>query len=66
MAIYVQWHTYFSKQTLLDDVDIGSPKWPVCGGGINQFVHEGMNDISYVKVHLNTYSGNVNISKLAL
>ena len=29
--------------------------------GLNQSVHEGMNKISLVKVHLKTDSGNVNI-----
>ena len=62
MVIRVQRHTNFSKQAmLLAGVDIGLPKWRVCGCGLNQFVHEGMNDISNVKVHLKTRSGNVNI-----
>ena len=42
-------------------VDIGLPIWRVCGRGLNRSVHEGMNDISNVKVHLRTRSGNVNI-----
>ena len=52
-----------SKQAaLLDGVDVGLLKWRVCGCGLNCFVHEGMNGISNVKVHLKTHSGNVNIS----
>ena len=62
MAIHVQCHTNVSKQaSLLDDVDFGPFKWRVCGCGLNPFVHESMNDISNVKVHLKTSSGNVNI-----
>ena len=63
MAIHVQCHTNVSKQTLLDGIDVGLPKWCVCGHGLNQSVHEGMKDISNVKVHLKTCSGNVNITK---
>ena len=36
--------TNISKQTtLLDGADVGSPKYRVCGRGINQSVHEGIN-----------------------
>ena len=67
MAICVQRHASVSKQAmLLDGVDVGSLKWRVCGCGFNLFVHEGMNDISNVKVHLKICSGNVNISVLTL
>ena len=59
MVIRVQCHTNISKQTLLDGVDVGPPKWCICGCGLNQSVHEGINDISNVKVHLKTCSGNV-------
>ena len=38
-----------------------SCKWRVCGYGLNRFVHEGMNHISNVEVHLKTRNGNVNI-----
>ena len=63
MAIRVQLHPNISKQaTLLVGVDVGSLKWHLCGCGLNQFVHEGMNGISNVKVHLKTRSGNVNIA----
>ena len=31
---------------------------------LNRSVHEGKNDILKVKVHLRTYSGNVNIQRL--
>ena len=62
MAICVQRHANVSKQaTLLDGLDINTLKWGVYGGGLNRFVHEGMNHISNVKVHLKTRSGNVNI-----
>ena len=62
MAICAQRHTNLNNQTtLLDGVDVGPPKWGVCGRGLNGSVHEGMKDISNVKVHLKTHSGNVNI-----
>ena len=62
MTIRDQRHAKVSKQTaLLDDVDVCLPKWRLFGRGLNQSVHEGMNDISNVKVHLRTRSGNVNI-----
>ena len=64
MAIRVQRHANVSKQaTLLDGLDVSQLKWRVCGCGLNRFVHEGMNHISNVKVHLKTRSGNVNIQK---
>ena len=64
MTIRVQRHANFSKQaTLLDGLDVSPPKWRVCGCGLNRFVHTGMNDISNVKVHLKTSSGNVNIAE---
>ena len=62
MAIRVQRHTNVSKQArLLDGLDVSPLKWRVCGCGLNRFVHEGLNHISNVKVHLKTRSGNVNI-----
>ena len=64
MAIRVQRHVNVSKQaTLLDGFDISPLKWRICGCGLklNRFVHEGMNHISNVEVHLKTRSGNVNI-----
>ena len=62
MVIRVQSHANLSKQaTLLDGVDVGPLKWRVCGCGLNRFVHEVMNDISNVKVHLKTRIGNVNM-----
>ena len=62
MAIHVQRHSNVSKQaTLLDGFDVSPLKWRVCECGLNPFVHEGMNHISNVKVHLKTRSGNVNI-----
>ena len=64
MAIRVQCHTNVSEQaTLLDGFDFSPLKWLVCGRSINRFVHEGMNHISNVKVHLKTCSENVNIYK---
>ena len=63
MAIRVQRHANVSKQaTLLDVLDVSPLIWRVCGCGLNRFVHEGMNRISNVNVHLKTRSGNVNIS----
>ena len=62
MVIRVQRHAKVSKQTtLLDGIDVDPPKWHVCKCGLNGYVHEGMNDISNVKVHLKTHSGNDNI-----
>ena len=62
MAIRVQRHTNVSKQAkLLDGLDVSPFKWRACGCGLNRFVHESMNHISNVKVHLKTCSGNVNI-----
>ena len=61
MAICVQPHTNFSKQTTLLDGVCDLPKWGICRRGLNQSVHEGMKDISNVKVHLKTRSGNINI-----
>ena len=46
---------------LLDGVDVGPPKWRVCGRGLNRFVHEGANDISNAKVHLRTRSGRLGV-----
>ena len=62
MAIRVQRHANVSKQaTLLDGLYVIPLKWRVSGCGLNRFVHEGMNHISNVEVHLKTRSGNVNI-----
>ena len=62
MAIRIQRHANISKKaTLLDRLDISPRKWHLCGCGLNRFVHEGMNHISNVNVHLKTRSGNVNI-----
>ena len=64
MAIRVQRHANVSKQAvLLDGLDVSPPKCRICGRGLNQFVYEGMNHISNVKVHLKTCSGNVNTPK---
>ena len=64
MAIRVKRHANVSKQAvLLDGLDVSPLKCRVCGRGLNQFVYEGMNHISNVKVHLKTCSGNVNIPK---
>ena len=64
MAIHDQCHTNVGKQrTLLDGVDVGPPKWPVCGLGLKRSVHEGMNNILIVKFQLRTRSGNLNTSK---
>ena len=64
MMIRVQRHASVSKPaTLLDGLDVSPLKWRVCGCCLNRFVHEGMNHISNVEVHLKTRSGNVNIYK---
>ena len=66
MAMGVHCHTNISKQaTLKDGLDVSPLKWRVCGYGLNRLVHEGMNHISNVEVHLKTRSRhgrNVNIS----
>ena len=62
MAILVQRHANVSKQaTLYDGLDVSPLKWRVCGCGLNRFVHEGMNHISNIEVHLKTRSRNANI-----
>ena len=62
MTIHTQRQINVSKQTtLLDGVGIGQPKQGVCWPGLNRSIHEAMNNISNVKVHLKTHSGNVNI-----
>ena len=62
MMIYIQHHTSVSKQTkLLDGIDFGPPNWRTCGCGLDRSAHEGMKDISNVKVHLMICSINVNI-----
>ena len=64
MVICVQLHANFSKKaTLLDGINVSPLKWRVFGCSLNRFVHEGMNHISNVEVHLKTCSGNVNIVK---
>ena len=63
MVIRVRRHANVSKQaTLLDELDVSPLERRVCGCGLNRFVHEGMNPVSNVKVHLKTRSGNVNIA----
>ena len=62
MTIRVQRHANVSKQaTLLDELYVSPLKWRVCACGLNQFVHEGMNHISNVKVHLKTRSVGVGV-----
>ena len=62
MAIRVQHHANVSNQALLlDSIDLVPLKWRACGCGFYRFVHEDMNNISNVKAHLKTSSGNVNI-----
>ena len=52
------------QTTLLDGVDVGPPKQRVCWRGWkNRSIHEAVNNISGVKVHLKTRSGNVNIKR---
>ena len=53
IAICVQRHANVSKQaTLLDGLDVSPLKWRIGGCELNPFVHEGMNHISNVEVHL--------------
>ena len=60
MAIRIQRHANVSKQvTLLDGLDVSPLKWRACGCGLKRFVHEGMNHISNVGVHLKTRSANL-------
>ena len=63
MTKCAQRQTSVSKQTtLLDGADVGPFKQRVCWRCLNRSVHEAMNNISNVKVHLKTRSGNVNIT----
>ena len=42
MTTRVQRHASVSKQTtLLDGVDVGPPKWHICGRDLNHSVNEG-------------------------
>ena len=67
MTICTPCQTNASKQSmLLDGVDVGQPKQCVSWRGLNRSVHVAMNNISNVKVHLKTGSGNVNISACVL
>ena len=60
MTIHVQRHANVSKHaTLLDGLDVSPLKWRVFGCGLKRFVHEGINHISNVEVHLKTRRGNV-------
>ena len=62
MIICARHQTNISKQTtLLEGFDVGPPKQLVCWRGLNRSVHEAMNNISNVRVHFRTRSGNVNI-----
>ena len=52
MGICVQHHANISKQTtLLDGIDVGPPKWHICGCGLNRSVHLGMSDVPKRKIH---------------
>ena len=63
MTIRVQRHANVSKQAvLLDGLDVSPLSRRVCWCGLNRFVHEGMNHLSNVKVHLKTRSGKVNMT----
>ena len=50
----------------MDGLNIGPPKWCACGHGLNHSVHEGMKNISNVKVCLRIHSANVNIVAMKL
>ena len=63
MTIHARCQTNLSKQaTLLDGFDDGPSKQCLCWHGLKRSVHEAMNNISNVKVHFKTRSGNVNIT----
>ena len=65
MRILTRRQTSVGKQTtLLDVIDVCPPKQRVCWRGLNRSVHEAMNNISNVKVHVKTRSGNVNIKNI--
>ena len=55
IAIRVQRHTNVENKMTLAYLN------GTCGCDLNGFVYESMSDISNVKVHLKTSSGNVNI-----
>ena len=62
MVKRVRRHANVNKQaTSLDGLDVSPPKWRVRRCVLNRFVHEGMNHISNVEVHLKIRSGNVNM-----
>ena len=50
-----------SVNKLLNGIDVGPPKQRVYWRDLNRFVHEAMNNISNVKVHFKTHSGNLKI-----
>ena len=57
MAMHVQMPANVSKQkTLLNGFNVGPPNWRLCRLGFNHTVHEGMDDIPNVKVHLKIFS----------
>ena len=51
---------------LFDGLDVSPLKWRVSGCGLIRIVHEGMNHILNVKVHLKPRSGNENIIEMYL
>ena len=52
LAIHDQHLANISRQMLLDGIDVGLPNWYVCRRGLNQSVHEGINNISNVTIHI--------------
>ena len=64
MAICFHRDANLSKQRMF--FDVGLPKRHACGRGLNRYVHEGMKNISSVKIDLKTCSGKVNISMLQM
>ena len=65
ITIRTRRQTNVSKQTtLLDGVDVVPHKQRVCWRALNSSVHEAMNNISNVKVHLKIRSGNVKYFKI--
>ena len=64
MGIHVLRYANVSKQAmLLVAVNVGPLKWRICRCDLCLLVHEGMNNISNIKVQLNTCSGNANIGQ---
>ena len=65
MGIVYRDNTNVGEQAmLLDGFDIVSPNWGICGHSLNWSFHEGISNMSSVKVHKWIDSGNVNVIQL--